>query len=84
MPEQPPPPEIVAALRRIGLLAPWAPSPLGRPLTGGVSSDIWLVSLPSGAICVKRALAQLAECRTGTPPPVSVPAQQAVHLQPHR
>jgi aminoglycoside phosphotransferase (APT) family kinase protein len=59
MPEQPPPPEIVAALRRIGLLAPWAPSPLGRPLTGGVSSDIWLVSLPSGAICVKRALAQL-------------------------
>jgi len=28
-------------------------------LTGGVSSDIWRVDLPSGPICVKRALAQL-------------------------
>jgi enolase len=29
------------------------------PLTGGVSSDIWRVDLPSGAVCVKRALARL-------------------------
>ncbi len=29
------------------------------PLTGGVSSDIWKVQLPSGAVCVKRALPQL-------------------------
>jgi aminoglycoside phosphotransferase (APT) family kinase protein len=52
-----PPPEIVDALRRMGLLhdGPVA----GRPLTGGVSSDIWLISLPDGPICVKRALAKL-------------------------
>ena len=30
-----------------------------RPLTGGVSSDIWRVDLESGPICVKRALAKL-------------------------
>ena len=29
------------------------------PLTGGVSSDIWKVELPAGAVCVKRALPQL-------------------------
>jgi 5-methylthioribose kinase len=29
------------------------------PLAGGVSSDIWRVSLRSGELCVKRALAQL-------------------------
>ena len=43
-----PPPEILAALRR-----------MGRQLTGGVSSDIWLVALPGGPICVKRALPRL-------------------------
>ncbi len=32
---------------------------LGEPLTGGVSSDIWRIDLPSGPICVKRALAKL-------------------------
>lgn len=31
----------------------------GAPLTGGVSSDIWRVDLPSGPVCVKRALARL-------------------------
>lgn len=30
-----------------------------QPLTGGVSSDIWRVDLPSGPVCVKRALARL-------------------------
>ena len=31
----------------------------GEPLTGGVSSDIWLVRLTERSVCVKRALAQL-------------------------
>jgi Ser/Thr protein kinase RdoA (MazF antagonist) len=30
-----------------------------HPLTGGVSSDIWLVELPDRAICIKRALPAL-------------------------
>lgn len=43
----------------MGLLDP-AGEAHGEPLTGGVSSDIWRVSLPDGrAICVKRALAKL-------------------------
>lgn len=33
--------------------------PLGERLTGGVSSDIWRIDLPSGPICVKRALPKL-------------------------
>ena len=33
--------------------------PAMAPLTGGVSSDIWKIETGSGAICVKRALAQL-------------------------
>ena len=33
--------------------------PRMRPLAGGVSSDIWRVDLPSGPICVKRALPRL-------------------------
>ena len=33
---------------------------VGEPLPGGVSSDIWRVSLPGrGDICVKRALPKL-------------------------
>jgi aminoglycoside phosphotransferase (APT) family kinase protein len=31
----------------------------GERLTGGVSSDIWRIDLPSGPICVKRALERL-------------------------
>ncbi len=31
----------------------------GERLTGGVSSDIWRIDLPSGPICVKRALPKL-------------------------
>jgi len=62
----PPPPDILAALRRMGLLADGA-MPLGEALTGGVSSDIWRIDLPAGmpgdvrwrSICVKRALAKL-------------------------
>jgi aminoglycoside phosphotransferase (APT) family kinase protein len=52
------PADIVIALARIGLVAAGA-VPTGQPLEGGVSSDIWRVDLPSGPICVKRALAKL-------------------------
>jgi aminoglycoside phosphotransferase (APT) family kinase protein len=45
-------------LRRAGLLE-FGDEPEGGPLTGGVSSDIWLVRLTGGPVCVKRALAQL-------------------------
>ena len=67
-----PPPEIIEALRRMGLATatpltdtpvtdtPVTDTPLtGEPLTGGVSSDIWRINLPGGPICVKRALAKL-------------------------
>ena len=57
MPPEAPPAEIFAALHRLGLLHE-ATAP-GERLTGGVSSDIWRIDLPSGAICVKRALAKL-------------------------
>ena len=52
------PPEILAALHRMGLLAAGA-VPTGERLTGGVSSDIWRIDLASGPVCVKRALAKL-------------------------
>src|SRR5277367_485196 len=49
------PPEISDALRRMKL-----PGAIGgERLTGGVSSDIWRIDLPTGPICVKRALAKL-------------------------
>lgn len=51
-----PPEDILAALRRMGLLEGRA---MGEPLTGGVSSDIWRIDLASGPICVKRALPKL-------------------------
>ena len=53
-----PPLDILAALRRMGLLAADATAP-GERLTGGVSSDIWRIDLPAGPICIKRALAKL-------------------------
>jgi fructosamine-3-kinase len=53
-----PPPEIIDALRRMGRLAPGT-NARGERLTGGVSSDIWRIDLPTGPICVKRALAKL-------------------------
>jgi tRNA A-37 threonylcarbamoyl transferase component Bud32 len=52
------PAEILDVLRAGGLVAP-GPDPVCTPLTGGVSSDIWRIDLPSGPICVKRALAKL-------------------------
>ncbi len=59
MTEETPPAEIIGALRTMGLIPEGAPAPSGRRLTGGVSSDIWLVALPRGPVCVKRALAKL-------------------------
>ncbi len=53
-----PPLEILDALRHLGLLAP-GDSATGEALTGGVSSDIWRIDLPSGPICAKRALSRL-------------------------
>ena len=53
-----PPPEILAALRRMGLMAADFVAH-GERLVGGVSSDIWRIDLPGGSICVKRALAKL-------------------------
>jgi aminoglycoside phosphotransferase (APT) family kinase protein len=53
-----PPPDLLAALRRMGLLVPGA-SAIGERLTGGVSSDIWRIELPTGPVCVKRALPKL-------------------------
>ncbi len=50
--------ELTEALRRMGLLAAEAVARF-TPLLGGVSSEIWRVDLPSGPICVKRALAKL-------------------------
>ncbi len=50
--------EIIATLRSLGLVRGEADPP-AEPLAGGVSSDIWRVDLPGGAICVKRALARL-------------------------
>ena len=32
---------------------------IGQPLTGGVSSDIWVAQLAGGPVCVKRALPRL-------------------------
>jgi len=52
-----PPDEIIQALRRMHLLDDATVT--GVRLTGGVSSDIWRIDLPSGPICVKRALAKL-------------------------
>ncbi|MGE0419307.1 MAG: phosphotransferase family protein [Acetobacteraceae bacterium] len=53
-----PPPEILDALRRMALLAPGVGA-TGERLTGGVSSDIWRIALPTGPVCIKRALAKL-------------------------
>jgi aminoglycoside phosphotransferase (APT) family kinase protein len=54
---QTPSTDILEALDRMHLLHGAVPS--GEPLAGGVSSDIWRIDLPSGPICIKRALAKL-------------------------
>jgi len=49
---------LLEALRRMGLVGTHQSVPL-VPLEGGVSSDIYRAELPTGPICVKRALARL-------------------------
>lgn len=61
-----PPEDLVAALRRLGLVGDRLP-PMA-PLTGGVSSDIWRVDLPGGPVCAKRALARLKVAATWQAP----------------
>jgi aminoglycoside phosphotransferase (APT) family kinase protein len=51
-------PEIAEILTQLGLLRP-GERPAAEPLAGGVSSDIWKVTLAGGPVCVKRALAKL-------------------------
>jgi aminoglycoside phosphotransferase (APT) family kinase protein len=51
------PKDIIEALDRMHLLHGSVPQ--GEPLAGGVSSDIWRIDLPSGPICIKRALPKL-------------------------
>jgi 5-methylthioribose kinase len=53
-----PDPAILDFLRRAGLVG-MAGTPRCTPLTGGVSSDIWLVETDARRLCVKRALAKL-------------------------
>jgi tRNA A-37 threonylcarbamoyl transferase component Bud32 len=48
---------LLASLRRLGLIG--AEIPPMVPLGGGVSSEVWRVDLPSGPVCVKRALPRL-------------------------
>ncbi len=48
---------LLASLRRLGLIGHDVPAM--RPLTGGVSSEVWWVDLPGGPACVKRALPRL-------------------------
>ncbi len=52
------PDAILDALRRMKLIDATA-RPRLMPLPGGVSSDIWRVDLPTGPVCVKRALPRL-------------------------
>ena len=50
--------DLVASLRRMKLASAHTPIDL-TPLQGGVSSDIFRADLPSGVVCVKRALSRL-------------------------
>jgi aminoglycoside phosphotransferase (APT) family kinase protein len=50
--------EITGALVRMAIVSADQPISL-LPLTGGVSSDVYRVDLPAGAVCIKRALPKL-------------------------
>ena len=51
------PKEFIRALQELGLTT--ASALQGRPLTGGVSSDIWCIETENGLVCAKRALSKL-------------------------
>lgn len=55
---QPLPEPLRDALVACGYAAP-GECVVGRPLAGGVSSDIWVAELTTGPVCVKRALPRL-------------------------
>ena len=55
--ETPVPEEFGTALRELGLAGEEALA--GRPLAGGVSSDIWWIATARGTVCAKRALSKL-------------------------
>ena len=55
--ETPVPEEFGTALRELGLAGEEALA--GRPLAGGVSSDIWRIATARGTVCAKRALSKL-------------------------
>jgi aminoglycoside phosphotransferase (APT) family kinase protein len=59
---------IAQSLRRMALVGADEPVRL-TALTGGVSSDIYRVDLPGGALCVKRALARLKVAADWRAPP---------------
>ena len=50
--------DMLAVLRRAGLLELGPPPPM-EPLEGGVSSDIWRITIGNRQYCVKRALPKL-------------------------
>jgi aminoglycoside phosphotransferase (APT) family kinase protein len=50
--------QVLEFLRAAGLM-PSRYEPRMTPLPGGVSSDIWKIELPAGAVCVKQALPRL-------------------------
>ncbi len=50
--------EVIVSLRRLGVLDGDDVPPI-MALPGGISSDIWRLDLPGGAVCVKRALPRL-------------------------
>jgi len=61
------PPEFLVALRELGL-AGEREVLNGKPLAGGVSSDIWRIETARGTVCAKRALPQLRVAATWRAP----------------
>lgn len=53
-----PDPEVVACMRRLGIVAD-CDTPVFEALTGGVSSQIWKVTAGERVLCLKRALPKL-------------------------
>lgn len=59
--------ELEAFARESGLIRP-EDTPRWTPLTGGVSSDIWLLDVDGRSVCVKRALPKLRVAADWTVP----------------
>ena len=63
-----PPADLVSGLVALGVLDERRPLPPMAALAGGVSSEIWRIELPSGAVVAKQALAQLRVAGTWRAP----------------